>query len=72
LLVHDLEQSIVNKVVQSFPYSVLDVQILPDLGEELPKGLVDENSGKMTGGAAVQRSFECHEYEFDNVQLPMA
>jgi hypothetical protein len=72
LLVHDLEQFIVNKVVQSFPYSVLDVQILPDLGEELPEGLVDENSGKMTGGAAVRRSFEYHEYEFDNVQLPMA
>jgi hypothetical protein len=55
LLVHDLEQFIVDKV-QSFPYSVLDVQILPDLGAELPEGLVDENSGKMTGGAAVRRS----------------
>jgi Lon protease-like protein len=71
LLVHDLERFVVDKVVQSFPYSVADVQILPDR-EELPEGLVDENFGKMTRGAAVRRSFEYHEYEFDNVQLPMA
>jgi hypothetical protein len=70
ILVHVLERFVVDKVVQSFPYSVADVQILPDL-EAFPQGIVDENFAKIARGAAVTRSFQYHEYEFDKIKLPL-
>lgn len=70
ILVHVLERFVVDNVVQSFPYSVADVQILPDL-EELPPDIVDENFAKIARGEAVVRSFQYHDYEYDNIKLPL-
>jgi hypothetical protein len=70
LFVQALDRFVVVKVVQEFPYSIADIQILPD-EEEMPEGLVDENFGRLARGAAVQRAFQYHPYEFDNTKLPI-
>ena len=70
LFVQALDRFVVDKVVQEFPYSIADVQMLPD-NEEMPDGLEDENFVKLARGAAVQESFQFHSYEFDNTKLPI-
>jgi len=69
LLVHAMERFVVDHIVQHFPYSVADVQILPDT-EVLPEGS-DENFCKLARAAAVAESFQYHGYEYDQVLLPL-
>ena len=69
LLVHVLERFVVENIVQEQPYSIADVQILPDL-EVIPKGS-DENFAKIARAAAVNYAFQFHDYEFDHVKLPV-
>jgi hypothetical protein len=70
ILVHVLERFVVDTVVQSFPYGVAHVQILPD-SEELRTTMEDENFAKIARGAAVAKSFQYHDYEFANTPLPL-
>jgi hypothetical protein len=75
LLVHVLERFVVDTVVQSVPYGVAHVQILPDLEELLGSTTIttpiDENFAKIARGAAVAKSFQYHDYEFANTPLPL-
>lgn len=69
LLVHAMERFVVDRVVQHYPYSIADCQILPDT-ETLPEG-ADENFCKLARAAAVVKSFQYHDYEYDHVMLPL-
>jgi Lon protease-like protein len=69
LLVHPMERFVVDRIVQSVPYSVADVQILPDLEEVHLAG--DENFCKIARAAAVMKSFQYHDYEYDKIVLPL-
>eukprot|EP00568_Trieres_chinensis_P012036 CAMPEP_0183296108 /NCGR_PEP_ID=MMETSP0160_2-20130417/3806_1 /TAXON_ID=2839 ORGANISM="Odontella Sinensis, Strain Grunow 1884" /NCGR_SAMPLE_ID=MMETSP0160_2 /ASSEMBLY_ACC=CAM_ASM_000250 /LENGTH=456 /DNA_ID=CAMNT_0025457687 /DNA_START=44 /DNA_END=1414 /DNA_ORIENTATION=+ len=69
LLVHPVERFVVSRIGQHFPYSVADVQILPDT-DQLPDG-ADENFCKIARAAAVARSFRYHDYEYKDIELPL-
>lgn len=69
LLVHAMERFVVERVVQHFPYSVADCQILPDT-EDIVNG-ADENFTKRSRAVAVKTSFEYHNYEYDEINLPL-
>jgi len=71
IFVHVLERFVVDKVIQEFPYSVANVQILPD-AEELPALGGDENFAKVYRASAVTESFKYHDYEYAKVKLPLA
>mmetsp|Transcript_2015 Transcript_2015/g.5807 ORF Transcript_2015/g.5807 Transcript_2015/m.5807 type:complete len:522 (+) Transcript_2015:96-1661(+) len=82
ILVHPQERFVVDRIVQHFPYSVADVQILPDAEELLlplpqsatnKRSLLDDNFCKIARAAAVQRAFGYHEYEYDStIKLPLS
>ena len=69
ILAHAVERFVVDRIAQHFPYSVADVQVLPD-AEEMPPG-ADENFSRGARAAAVRRSFMYHDYECDRVRLPL-
>ncbi|KAL3906506.1 MAG: hypothetical protein SGILL_009243, partial [Bacillariaceae sp.] len=69
LFVQALDRFVVDKVVQEFPYSIANVQMLPD-EEEMPL-VDDENFGKFARGKAVQVAFQYHAYEFEETKLPI-
>jgi Lon protease-like protein len=69
LLVHALERFAVDKVIQSLPFSVADVQILPDQVDDCQ--LVDENFAKIRRSRQVTESFLFHTYEFNETLLPL-
>ena len=70
LLVQGLERFVVDSVQQLQPYSVADVQILPDL-EELAVA-VNCELGNVARVRAVQESFRWHDFEYDpSVKLPL-
>ena len=72
LLVHPVERFVVERRVQDFPYSVADEQILPDVGEAGP-GAADENCAGIARAAAVVKSLEYHDYEYDStLALPLS
>lgn len=72
ILVHCLDRFVVHHVHQTVPYGVADVQILPDMEE-----FCAESSGKeaatnrLATGVVVQKSFQFHDYECDQVLLPL-
>ena len=76
LLVHALERFVVDQVIQTFPYGMAHVQILPDLEDVLSNisnnsSNVYEDFGKEARAAAVRYSFQYHEYECDPIPLPL-
>jgi len=63
LLVHPIERFAVTNVVQQFPYSVADVQLLPDF---------EKNSDGKSREMAVRETFQYMSYEHDTeVKLPL-
>ena len=71
LLVQALERFVVVNCVQTLPYSIADVQILPDF-DEAPE---DETEDKARTRRAnqVMESFQWHDYEYDeDFKLPLA
>ena len=71
LHVQALERFVVDKVVREFPYSVANVQLLPDV-EQLGECVSNENTGKPARAAAVRRALHhYHRYEFASTQLPL-
>jgi Lon protease-like protein len=71
LFVHPLERFVVEKTIQSFPFALADVQILPDI-DYLPiesSGEGDENFYKVARAKAVKESFAFHDYEFSKTKL---
>ena len=74
ILVHVLERFVVDSVVQSFPYSVANVQILPDLEQYDTESTKenDEASVQRRRSEAVVRAFQFHDYECDGtIELPL-
>jgi len=69
LLVHAMERFVVESVVQHFPYSVANCQILPDI-EDVVDG-ADENFTKRSRAVAAVHSFQYHDYEYDKIKLPL-
>ena len=73
IFVNVIERFVVDSIVQSFPYSIANVQILPDI-EEISTTLIklnDENFSKLVRGTAVTKSFQYHQYEYSKIQLPL-
>jgi len=73
LLVHAMERFVVESIVQHFPYSIADCQILPD-SEEMNMVIgdgADENFTKRARAVAVVQSFQYHDYEYEKIQLPL-
>jgi len=70
LLVLGLERFVVKNAIQNLPYSVADVQILPDF-DQLPQ-TEREDTAKITRAQAIQELFRYQAYEFDEVLLPLA
>lgn len=70
LLVQALERFVVQEVVQTLPYGVAHVQIMPDL-DELKKGATEEEA-KGQRARAVVESMQYHDYEYEDTKLPLA
>jgi len=69
LLVQGLERFVVFDCVQTLPYSIANVQILPDF-EKAPEK--EEEEARAKRSAAVMESFRFHDYEYDvNFELPL-
>lgn len=69
LLVQALERFVVVNCVQELPYSIADVQILPDFDNPIPK----EVEARMWRTSAVLESFRYQNYEYDvDFSLPLA
>lgn len=71
LYVQAMERFVVDTVVQSLPYSVAHVQILPDTSTSLiVNGDLDESSASRIRAKQVQTSFSFEKYEFADTKLP--
>jgi hypothetical protein len=69
LLVQALERFVVVKSLQELPYSIADVQILPDFDYLITK----ETEARTLRTKAVLESFRYHDYEYDvDFSLPLA
>ena len=72
LLVQGLELFVVDQVVQSLPYSVGHVQILPDAADpRRQNGGADENFCKLQRAKTIKKSFAFYSYEFADTKLPL-
>jgi Lon protease-like protein len=71
LLVQALERFVVVNCVQTLPYSIADVQILPDF-DEAPEDET-EDKARTRRASQVMESFQWHNYEYDeDFKLPLA
>lgn len=69
LLVQAMERFVVSNVVQMLPYSVANVQLLPDL-DSYPHATEEQAKGPRT--KLIVRSMQYQEYEFEDTRLPLA
>ena len=70
VLVQGVERFVVDQVVQTAPYSVANVQLLPDVVSEMDLPFVESNSGSRLD--TITQAFEkWHDYEFEQTQLPI-
>lgn len=71
LLVQALERFVVVNCVQTLPYSIADVQILPDFDGFIPDE--EEAEARRRRANDVMESFRYHDYEYDkDFELPLA
>ena len=70
LLVHAMERFVVKDAIQNLPYSIANVQILPDY-EELSVDTLEEQAVQDRARAVV-KSFQYHDYEYKETPLPLS
>lgn len=72
ILVHAMERFVVQDAIQNLPYSIANVQILPDY-EQLSTAVDTlEDQAAFDRATAIVQSFQYHAYEYKETPLPLS